>query len=467
MTTLINEEKTLIKQALVRSFRKKLLSFGDYCIHSEEEIQTIIQYWIRVSKIKLGWIQDFDRFVVKYATDFFMFEVFRSLSKLLKTFSGHTKTVWSIDYLILDDCQLLCSGSEDKIICVWDIETNKQIQSFNGHSDWVCCVKFSQYYHHNNHRSVVCSSSVDKTIRFWDIKHNRQLQVFNGHNSCVNGIEFSPFNSGRYLCSGSDDKTIRLWDIETSKSLHIFNGHEHCVWCVDISPLQGNNDNKSNNIGVIGGNGYTICSGSDDKTIRIWDIETTKQSIMFEGHTHWINSVKYEPNESGNTILSGSFDKSVRLWDIRSGQQTQVFNGHISCVRTVEYSPFVVNNIEIGGNSNVICSGSDDGTIRFWDIRSNKSELHIIKGDNKEDYRINCLKFLQLKKTAKEIMIIVMVLICVTFVFFNEMFFIPINISILSVSLIRHWPYQKIFTKYDNSQTNKRMCCFLFTNLIL
>ncbi|ETO13769.1 WD repeat-containing protein, partial [Reticulomyxa filosa] len=203
----------------------------------------------------------------------------------------------------------------------------------------------------------------------------------------------SSFNGGRYLCSGSADKTIRLWDVETSKSLYVFNGHMNGIWCVDISPLQNNN----NNIGIIGGNGYTICSGSHDTTIRIWDIETTKQSIIFKGHENVVRSVKYGSNKLENTILSGSEDKSVRLWDIRSGQQSQMFNGHKSEVWTVKYSPFIVKNIEFGGNSNVICSGSRDGIIQFWDIRSNKCELHIIK----EDHGIMCLTFFQLKKNMK------------------------------------------------------------------
>ncbi|ETO33088.1 WD-40 repeat protein [Reticulomyxa filosa] len=376
-------------------------------LSEEEKILAIIKYWLRILNIKLGWIHEFDKLVINYAITFILFDLFHSSSQLINTFTGHTGIVWSIDYSIFDDNQFICSGSSDKTVRVFDVQNNKQVQSFNGHTDSVNSVKFSPYHYHNYRQNVICSSSSDNTIRFWDFKYNQQLQLFEGYTSGVGGIEFSPFNCGRYLCSGLRDNTIRLWDVETHKSLHVFNGHDYSVWCVAISPLQSNNnnDNKSNNIGVIGGNGYTICSGSVDNTIRIWDIETTKQVIVFKGHKHWIRSVKYGSNELGNigcanTILSGSNDKSVRLWDIRSNKQIQLFNGHTSAVASVEYSPFIIKNNDeiVGGNSNVICSGSWDTTIQFWDIRSNKNELFVLKGDHMEDTAIISLKFASLKK---------------------------------------------------------------------
>ncbi|ETO10521.1 WD-40 repeat protein [Reticulomyxa filosa] len=392
MATLVKEKEASALVSTFRFFKKLTFTF-------EEEIQTVIQYWIRILNIKLGWIDAFDTFVVNYAITIFMFNTFRSSLELRKVLYGHTNVAWSIDYSTFDGNQLICSGSEDCTVRVWDVENVKQINSFEGHTKPVYCVKFSPYHYYNKRRNVVCSSSDDNTIRFWDIK-NTQLQTLNKHTSYICGLEFSSFNGGQYLCSGSNDKTVRLWDVETFELLHVFNGHENGIWCVDVSPLQSNSNDdnrKSNSIGVIGGNGYTICSGSFDNTIRTWDIETTKQLIAFEGHEDGIRSVKYGSNELGiyggaNTILSGSDDKSVRLWDIRSGQQIQMFNGHTDDVRTVEYSPFAINNSEIGGNSAVICSGSWDNSIRFWDIRSNKKELTVIN----EYYGIYCLKFLRL-----------------------------------------------------------------------
>ncbi|ETO07940.1 WD-repeat protein, partial [Reticulomyxa filosa] len=142
--------KNNIKKKLKKSLRMNLnLSIKS----KEEEIQTIIRHWIRTFNIQLGWIKDFDTFVVNYVSTVFMFDIFRSSSKLINTFTGHNSYVWSIDYSTFGDYQFICSGSGDQTVCVWDVDNNKQIKSFNGHSSFVHCVKFSSYHYHKNRQN--------------------------------------------------------------------------------------------------------------------------------------------------------------------------------------------------------------------------------------------------------------------------------------------------------------------------
>ncbi|ETO13773.1 hypothetical protein RFI_23595 [Reticulomyxa filosa] len=308
----------------------------------------------------------------------------------------HHDLISSIDYLKLNNRQLICSGSYDKTVKVFDLKANKKIRSFNGHLDFVNCVKFSPYHYHNDNRNIICSSAADNTVYFWDFENDTLLKKMSS-SSPFYDIIFSSFSGGRYSFFGSFNKKINLADMDTFKLIYIFKGHEGRVLCLDILPLQNNNYNDEHNIiGVIGGNGYTFCSGSDDKTIRIWDIEKASQLSVLEDSSP-IFSVKYGSSKfnivgGANTILSGSSNKKVCLWDIRSGKLIEEFNGHEDSVNCVDYSSFVVNNLEVG-DSNVICSGSCDSTIRFWDIRSKKGELAILKSVDGSE--IFSLKFIE------------------------------------------------------------------------
>ncbi|ETO28784.1 WD-40 repeat protein [Reticulomyxa filosa] len=258
----------------------------------------------------------------------FAFDLLKSY-EAIKTLNVHSGYVWSIDYSTFGDEQFICSGSHDQTVSIYNIN-NEKFKFFKSHESVVSCVKFSQYYQ-NYERHVVCSSSRDKTIRFWDFSSDKEICVVKEHTKSVTNFSFSPFNNGQYLFSGSSDCTIRLWDIKMRKAKHIYRGYDS-ILCVAISPLQSN-ANKNNNVGMIGGNGYAICSGYQNGTICTWDIETVKQSTIFKGHIESVFSIKYGSNElenigCANTLLSGSEDKSIRLWDIRSGQEIQKFNGH-------------------------------------------------------------------------------------------------------------------------------------------
>ena len=60
-----------------------------------------------------------------------------------------------------------------------------------------------------------------------------------------------------------------------------------------------------------------VLSGSDDKTLKLWDAATGALLRTFEGHSGSVNSVAFSPD--GTRLLSGSWDKTLKLWDAATG----------------------------------------------------------------------------------------------------------------------------------------------------
>jgi len=109
------------------------------------------------------------------------------------------------------------------------------------------------------------------------------------------GVAIAP--DGRTVVSGSDDKTLKVWDLETGRCRATFEGHTNSVFGVAITS-----------------DGKTVVSGSDDKTLKVWDLETGRCRATFEGHTDSVFGVAITPD--GRTVVSGSADKTLKVWDL-------------------------------------------------------------------------------------------------------------------------------------------------------
>jgi WD40 repeat protein len=124
-------------------------------------------------------------------------------------------------------------------------------------------------------------------------KEYKLLKTLEGHSNYVNSVAYSP--DGTKIISGSEDKTIKIWDANTGECLKTLEGDSDYILSVAYSP-----DDKK------------IISGSVDRTIKIWDANTGQCLKTLEGHSNRVSSVAFSPD--GTKIISGSYDKTVKIW---------------------------------------------------------------------------------------------------------------------------------------------------------
>src|SRR5262249_8770201 len=144
-------------------------------------------------------------------------------------------------------------------------------------------------------------------------------------------------SDGRTALSGSEDKTLKLWDLSTGNEKRTFQDTDR-VLSVVFMP-----------------NGDPL-SGSQDKTLKQWSFSTGTPYWIFQGHTGPVRSVVITPD--GLAALSGSEDKTIKRWD--------------SCRRrdigTIGYKgeTGAVFSVAVTRDGRAALSGSEDKTLTLW-----------------------------------------------------------------------------------------------------
>jgi len=277
---------------------------------------------------------------------------------LIRTLVGHTNVVEAV--AVTPDGRHIVSGSWDKTLKVWDLESGRELTILKGHTEFIKAVVITP------DGKRVISGSQDKTLRVWDLENDRELAVLRGHTSYVNAVAITP--DGKRVISGSMDKTLKVWDLGSSRELATFTGHNGIIKAVAVTP-----DNHR----AVSGSG-SILEKDGDKTLKVWDLESGRELATLKGHTGEINAVAVTPD--GRRVISGSRDTTLKVWDLESGRELATFKGHTGDIAVVAVTP---DGRRVVSGSGGTWEMYGDKTLKVWDLENGR-ELATFKGHTAE-----------------------------------------------------------------------------------
>lgn len=279
-----------------------------------------------------------------------------------RALTGHTDPVYAVAFT--PDGQWIVTGSFDQTLRLWNAKTLKTVRTMTGHSGIVLAVAVSP------DGKRIASGALDNTIKLWDLpadlspdtagaanqkgEQDKPAEIpvlqpaanLGGHGSQIYGLDFNA--DGKRLISASNDKTVRLWDMEGNKQLKTVSTQDGAVYSVAFNP-----------------DGKTVLTGGADKTVRLIDVDNNSEIRRFNGPEFAVYTVAFSPD--GKTLAAGGVglggNRKVFLWSVDNPQPTKVFEGHHDDVYTVQFAP---------GNGARLLTAGYSGTIKVWDVSAGK-----------------------------------------------------------------------------------------------
>ena len=141
-------------------------------------------------------------------------------------------------------------------------------------------------------------------------------------------------------------KNIKLWDVNTGRESYTFSGHLSPIYSIALSP-----------------DGKIMASGSLGPKIKLWDLTTKSILRNLKGHHSGSKSLVF--SKEGDLLFSGSFDKTIKVWSTSTGKEEQ-------SMKTISGS---VYSLAVHPEKPFLFAGTHNGTLEIWNYAKKRREL--------------------------------------------------------------------------------------------
>jgi serine/threonine protein kinase len=182
------------------------------------------------------------------------------------------------------------------------------------------------------------TASHDWKVTLWDARQpSAPLTVLDGHENAVQALAYAP--QQLLLASGSADKTVRVWNLDTLSLKRSYSGPRDFITSLAFS-----------------NSGKLLAAGALDGRIHIWSVLSSRRLRGLAGHRGRVADVAFSP--SGDELASAGEDGTVRLWNLPRGRITRALTGHVGGATVVAFAP----------DGQHLISAGVDGRVRVWAI---------------------------------------------------------------------------------------------------
>jgi WD40 repeat protein len=249
-------------------------------------------------------------------------------------------------------------GANVGYVRIWDVAAGKFDRRFPDEKQEPIGPSFAVAYSPNG--KLLAAAGADRLVHVWDTTTRVEKFRLTGHPCSLTGLAFSrdsrrlasatgglswevspsdknPLNLKSDPWRGPDD--VKVWDMDTGKELLALKLPQRPQGMA-LSP-----------------DGDVVAVTASDKTVRLYDVATGKETLVLRGHTQSPRAVAFSP-DGKRIVTGGGSDRSVRLWDARTGEEILTFSPVADPVTGVAFSP--------DGHKIVATSQTDD-VVKVWD----------------------------------------------------------------------------------------------------